>query len=86
MAIQHSYSSDGGLTFQQDAKPMLVRETFPWTAREIRSPAPTFHKNLLGGHTLWLSFAGDQLYTVVGGKRVYHTDLWGIGAVTCELA
>lgn len=85
VAIQHSWSQDG-LTFQQDPAPMLVRDSFTWTAREIRSPAPTFQKHVGGGTTLWLSFAGDQLYTVdTSGKRTYHTDRWGIGAVTCEL-
>ena len=78
----------GGATFRQDPKPLLVRGSFNWTLREIRSPAPTFTKKAGagGGHTLWLSFAGDQLYTVdASGKRVYHADRWGIGAVTCEL-
>ena len=54
VAIQHSWSTDGGLTFHQDPKPLLVRDSFKWTGREIRSPAPTFYKNVLGGYTLWV--------------------------------
>jgi hypothetical protein len=71
------------------AKCRSAGNSFNWTAREIRSPAPTFSPRREGGGggtQLWLSFAGDQLYTLdSSGKRVYHTDRWGIGAVTCEL-
>ena len=65
VALQHSWSIDG-LTFHQDRKPLLVRDSFKWTAREIRSPAPTFHKNLLGGYTLWVRL----LPLVVNGPAV----------------
>jgi hypothetical protein len=53
VALSHSVSSDGGLSFTQDKAPIFVRNDFNWTGGEIRAPSALFED---GQVKLW--FAG----------------------------
>ena len=53
--LHHARSADGETGWITDARPLLIKESFPWTAREIRSPSP-----LDDNGTLKLYFAGDN--------------------------
>jgi hypothetical protein len=53
VALHHAVSSDGGVTFLQDASPILSREDLPWTSGEILAPSA-----LVEGDQVTLWFAG----------------------------
>jgi hypothetical protein len=71
-ALHHAWSPDGLAGWTQDAAPLRQKADFPWTKREIRSPAA-----LLDGDTLRLYFAGDDYFA---------SHAWGVGQMTCSLA
>jgi sucrose-6-phosphate hydrolase SacC (GH32 family) len=53
VALAHAVSRDGGVSFQQDERPVFTRDDFDWTGGEIRSPTALIDN---GEVRLW--FAG----------------------------
>ncbi len=80
VALHHFYSYDGESRWTADTEPFLKREDTRWTKREIRAPSPVLFNN-----TLIIYFAGDELWTEEDGEKIWHTDRWGIGAISAPI-
>jgi predicted GH43/DUF377 family glycosyl hydrolase len=76
VALHHAVSSDGRNAWKQDEQAILTRHHAPWTALEVRAPAP-----LVDGDRLRLWFAGNaDHHDFVDEVRAKHrTALFGIG-------
>jgi len=76
VALHHASSPDGEGAWVEDAKPIFTRRSFPWTAMEIRSPAP-----IVDDQTLYLYFAGNDFPAafIPEVRLAGRTERFGIG-------
>lgn len=84
VALHHAVAiGDGESEFQQDEKPLLTRDDFPWTGGEIRSPSV-----LVEGDTLRMWFAGHARRPELGAliRRGFVGSEFGIGYATRPVA